>query len=73
MTAAPKRPDKITAEYVPPPPPAPGKIIIRAPLDKMGHPLFPDLHLTPEQTEELIDAGNDGIQEYLLAIDHVNG
>ncbi len=60
-----ERGDKITAEYVPPPPPAAGKIIIRAPLDKRGHPVFPDLHLTPEQVEELMDAANGAMNVYL--------
>ncbi len=68
MTAAAERPDKITAEYIPPPPPAPGKIIVRAPLDKRGHPIFPDLHLDPNQVEELMDACNGALNVYLESV-----
>jgi hypothetical protein len=65
VTAAAERGDKITATYIPPPPPAPGKFLVRAPLDNRGHPIFPDLHLTPEQLEELMDAANGAMNVYL--------
>ncbi len=68
VTAAAERPDKISAEYIPPPPPAPGKIVIRAPLDKRGHPKFPDMHLTPEEVEELMDAANGALNVYLESV-----
>jgi hypothetical protein len=53
-----ERPNKITAEFVPAPEllPPPDKIIIRAPLDKRGFPIFHDLHLTIPQVIELDDA-----------------
>jgi hypothetical protein len=73
VTAAAERSDKYEASYVPPPPPAPGKIVVRAPADKRGNAAHMDLHLTPDEAEQLMDALNDGIQQYLLAIDHKNG
>jgi hypothetical protein len=48
--------DHITASYIPPPPPAAGKILVKAPKDSRGYPIFPDLHLTVEQAGELDDA-----------------
>lgn len=68
VTVGAERPDKITAEYVPPPPPAPGMIVVRAPLDKHGHPVFPDLHLSPEEIEELMDACNGALNVYLESV-----
>lgn len=49
-------PEKITAEYVPPPAPAPGKIVVKAALDKRGNPEFSTLHLTPDQAQALVFA-----------------
>ncbi len=63
-----ERSDKITATYIPPPPPAPGKIVVKAPFDAKGHPLFPDLHLLPEQVEELMDAANGALNVYLESV-----
>lgn len=50
-----ERPDKITAEYVPAPKllPPPDKIVVKAPNDRRGHPVFADLHLTVEQALDL--------------------
>jgi hypothetical protein len=73
VIAAANRSDKYEASYVPPPPPAPGKILVRAPVDKRGNATHMDLHLTPDQAEQLMDALNDAIQQYLVSIDHVNG
>lgn len=70
-----ERPDKFTAEYIPyiPPPPVPGKILVKAPLDKRGNPITHDLHLTPEQAEQLMDALNGALNVYLESVDHQNG
>lgn len=54
-----KQPDKITVEYVPSPPPPPGKILVKAPVNERGYPIFPNLHLTPDQALELyVELGN---------------
>ena len=55
--------DKITASYVPPPPPAAGKIVVKAPKDNRGYPVFPNLHLTPDQALELYTALEDVLAE----------
>lgn len=69
MTVAAERGDKFTAEYIPPPSPEPGRIVARAPLDSRGYPLTPDLHLTPEQAEQLRDALDDALNAYLEHVD----
>lgn len=51
-----KSSDKITAEYVPPPPQAPGKLLVKFPKDSRGYPIYADLHLTIDQAVELDDA-----------------
>ena len=53
---------RITAEYVPPPAPAPGKIVVKAPLDKRNQPMFPTLHLTPDQAIELLFALTEALE-----------
>lgn len=65
MSAASDRDSKFHAEYVPPPPPAPGKIFVKCPLDDRGRPVCSDLHLTPDQAEELINELNGALQQYL--------
>lgn len=69
VTAAGERDDKFHAEYIPPPPPAPGKIVVRAPLDKRNQPQHADLHLTPEQAEQLISELTSALDVYLETID----
>jgi len=64
VTAAVERGDKFQAAYIPPPPPAAGKILVWAPLDKRGHPICPDLHLTPEQAEQLLEALGTALNDY---------
>jgi hypothetical protein len=61
-----ERPSKITAEFVPAPqlPPLPDKIVIKAPNDKRGFPLFPNLHLSVEQAIELDDAICEALAVY---------
>jgi hypothetical protein len=53
-----ERSNHITAEFVPSPEvlPPPDKIVVKAPNDKRGFPIFHDLHLTVEQAIELDDA-----------------
>lgn len=68
----PARDDKFHAQYLPPPPSPPGKIFVKAPADSHGRPLCADLHLTPEQAEQLMEVLNDGLHQYLAAIDHQN-
>jgi|HubBroStandDraft_6_1064221.scaffolds.fasta_scaffold814715_2 hypothetical protein len=51
-----ERSDKITAEYVPSVVVTVDKIVVKAPLDKRGYPIFPDLHLSVAQAIELDDA-----------------
>jgi hypothetical protein len=58
---------KITVEYVPPPAPAPGKIVVKAPKDKRDNPLWPTLHLTPNQALELYIALGNAVEEQLRA------
>jgi hypothetical protein len=65
VTAAAERDDKFHAEYIPPPPPAPGKIVVWAPTDSKGRPICPDLHLTPAQAEQLMDTLNGALNVYL--------
>jgi hypothetical protein len=65
VTAAVERDDKFHAEYVPPPPPAPGKIVVRSPIDKRQQPVFPDLHLTPEQAIQLQEALGHALNVWL--------
>jgi hypothetical protein len=60
-----ERDEKYHAEFVPPPPPAPGKIVVRSPLDSKGHPVHPDLHLTPEQAGELYDVLGSALGDYM--------
>ena len=64
MTAAPERDDKYHAEYLPPPPPSPGKILVRAPVDRHGHPVHPDLHLTPELAYQLLKELGSALNDY---------
>jgi len=61
-----ERPNKITAEFVPAPvlPAPPDKIVVKAPHDNRGHPLFPNLHLTVEQAIELDDALCEALAVY---------
>jgi hypothetical protein len=61
-----ERPSKITAEFVPAPKllPPPDKIVIKAPLDKRGFPIFHDLHLTIEQAIEMDDALCEALAVY---------
>jgi hypothetical protein len=65
MLRVPERDDQFHAEYIPPPPPAPGKILVRAPLDGKGHPVCPDLHLAPEQADQLRNALDQALLAYL--------
>jgi hypothetical protein len=60
-----ERPDKITAVFVPAPPvtPPPDKIVVKAPNDRRGHPIFADLHLSVEQAWELRAALDDALME----------
>lgn len=53
--------DKITVEFVPAPvvTPIPDKIVITAPNDRRGHPIFPTLHLTIDQAIDLHEALGD--------------
>lgn len=55
---------EFAVKYVPPPPPLPGKIFIKAPRDHLGTPVCPDLNLSPEVAEKLMDALYEGIQQY---------
>lgn len=61
-----ERPDKITAEYIPSPPSPPDKIVVKAPNDNRGYPLFPDLHLSVDQAWEL----RDSVDFILDLLDH---
>jgi hypothetical protein len=63
-TGYPIRPDKITAEYVPAPPQPPGKIVVKAPYDERGYPVFPDLHLSVAQAIELDDVLCEALAAY---------
>lgn len=65
MTAAAERDDKFHADYIPPPLPAPGQIWVRSPVNSKGHPVFPDLHLMPEQAQQLVEALEDALNAYL--------
>lgn len=64
MTAV-DRDDKFHASYVPPPPPAPGMIVVHAPVDAKGRTICSDLHLTPEAAEQLRDALDKAIMDYI--------
>lgn len=64
MTAAAERDEKFHADYIPPPAPAPGKIWVRSPVNSKGHPSFPDLHLTPDQAEQLREALGSALNDY---------
>ena len=60
-----ERPDKITAVFVPAPPVTapPDRIVVKAPNDRRGHPMFPDLNLSVEQAWELRAALDDALME----------
>lgn len=45
--------DGVTVTYLPPPPPARGRYVIKAPLDRHGHPQFPTLYLSEAQAVNL--------------------
>lgn len=66
MSAADDRDSKFHAEYVPPPAPAPGKIFVKAPLFH-GRPVCADLHLTPDQAEELRNELGSALNDYTAA------
>jgi len=67
VTAAADRDGKFHAEYVPPPPPAPGKIIVKSPLDDRGRPVCADLHLTPDQADDLRRELGSALNDYTAA------
>lgn len=67
VTAASERDEKFHAEYVPPPAPAPGQIWVRSPVNSKGHPVFPDLHLMPEQAMQLQEALGNALNDYMEA------
>jgi hypothetical protein len=56
---------KPTGSYVPPPPPETGYIHIEAPVDSKGRKRYPNLRLTPDDTEDLIAALQEGLEEYV--------
>lgn len=60
-----ERPDKITAVFVPAPPVTtpPDKIVVKAPNDRRGHPMFSDLHLSVEQAWELYGELGNALME----------
>ena len=60
-----ERPDSITAVFVPAPPVTtpPDRIVVKAPNDRRGHPVFADLHLTIGQAWELRTALDDALME----------
>lgn len=65
--------DIITAEFIPPPAPAPGKIVVKAPADRRGNPVFSTLHLSPQQAYDLWSALGTALEEAENAEPRVQG
>jgi hypothetical protein len=73
LKKAAERDGKFHAEWIPykVQPAPPGKIYVRAPAGSHGHPVCPDLHLTPEQAEQLRDELGSALNDYTA--DGLNG
>jgi hypothetical protein len=54
---------EFTVEYVPPPQPDPGHVVITPPKDSRGLPRFPTLHLTEDEAYELHAALGEVLNE----------